>query len=122
LRVGLLLAGLYGLVAPLLVRRRTPFVPPCILAPFFAVVVGYFAFRLLFLEQPTYVQAKYSEWPEFCFAVALVLWCAELARSRTDAPRVASSRLGQEGPAVLPGRSSLAGGNGCHVRRRGSRL
>lgn len=81
-RRGLFLAGLYGAIAPLVVRRRTPFVPPRMLVPLFGVVAGYFAIRLLVLEHPTYAQAKFSEWPEFCFALALALWCANLDRGR----------------------------------------
>ena len=79
-RLGLLGAGLYGTLAPLVVPRRTPLVPPRALVPFFGVVAGYFGARLLLLEHPTYAQAKFSEWPEFCFALALALWCADLAR------------------------------------------
>jgi hypothetical protein len=90
-RLGLLVAGLYGSLAPLVVRRSTPLVPPRALVPFFGVVAGYFAFRLLFLEHPTYTQAKFSEWPEFCFALALLLWCADLTRRR-ERPLAPSSR------------------------------
>ena len=77
-RLALLSVGLYGLSAPFAVRRRTPFVPPRALVTFFAVVVGYMTYRLLLLEHPSYSEAKYSEWPETCFAVALALWCADI--------------------------------------------
>lgn len=77
-RLALLLGGLYGLCGALTIRRRTPFVPPQVLVTFFAVVVGYMAYRLLALEHPSYVEAKYSEWPETCFAVALCLWCVDI--------------------------------------------
>jgi hypothetical protein len=86
-RVVLLLAGVYGLVMPLVVRRRTPFVPPRALVGLFAVVAAYFAARLLFLPHPTYVEAKYSEWPELCLAVAAIAWCATVARG---SPRLAT--------------------------------
>ena len=81
-RLALFAGGLYGLLAPLVVRRRTPFVPPRATITFFAVVVGYLAYRLLVLEHPTYVVAKYSEWPETCFAAALAVWCADIGGSR----------------------------------------
>ena len=78
-RLALLIGGLYGMSAPLVIGRRTPLVPPRVLVTFFAVVVGYMAYRMLVLERPTYAEAKYSEWPETCFAVALGLWCADIA-------------------------------------------
>ena len=81
-RLALLLGAVYGMSAPLLIRRRTPFVPSRTLITFFAVVVAYGVYRLLFLEHPTYVQAKFSEWPETCFAVALCLWCVGMSRFR----------------------------------------
>jgi hypothetical protein len=80
--VVLLLAGVYGTVMPLVVRRPTPLVPPQALVGFFAVVAAYFAARLLGLRNPTYIEAKYSEWPELCLAGATAAWCASLARRR----------------------------------------
>ena len=80
LRLALVVVGAYGLLAALLVRRRSPLAPPRSAAAFYAVVVSYFAFRLLFLERPTYVQAKFSEWPELCFAIGAALWCLDIAR------------------------------------------
>jgi len=77
-RLVLLIGAVYGMAAPLVIRCRTPFVPPRTLITFFAVVVAYVAYRLLFLEHPTYVEAKFSEWPETCFAGALCLWCADI--------------------------------------------
>ncbi len=77
-RLAVLLGAVYGMSAPLVIRRRTPLVPPRTLISFFAVVVAYFAYRMLLLDQPTYGQAKFSEWPETCFAVALGLWCADI--------------------------------------------
>ena len=71
-RLVLLGAALYGVVAALLLRPG-PFVPPRALVPAFAVVVAYFGIRYAFLSRPTYVQAKFSEWPEFCFAAAIAL-------------------------------------------------
>jgi hypothetical protein len=81
--VGLLGIGLYGLVTPLLVPTRSPLVPPRSLLACFGVAAAYYAFRLAFLERPSYVQAKFSEWPEACLALALLLWCADVAASAT---------------------------------------
>ena len=83
---GVLLAGaLYGATLPLL-RRPGPFVPPRALVPAFAVVAVYFGIRLALLSEPTYVQAKFSEWPEFCFAAAVALTAfITLRRSRQGA-------------------------------------
>ena len=83
--LALLLAGLYGILAPLIVRRRTPLIPPRKLTAFFSVIAVYYSVRLFFLDAPSYIEAKYSEWPETCFAFALLLWCAQVggaARSR----------------------------------------
>lgn len=77
-RWALWLGGVYGLCGASAVRRRSPFVPPRALVTFFGVVVGYMSYRLLALEHPSYAEAKYSEWPETCFAVALCLWCADI--------------------------------------------
>jgi hypothetical protein len=77
-RLALLLGALYGIAASLAIRRRTPFAPPRALVTFFAVVVVYVTYRFLVLEHPSYAEAKYSEWPETCFAVALALWCADI--------------------------------------------
>ena len=68
----LLAAAFYGATVPLL-RRPGPFVPPRAFVPAFAVVAVYFGIRLAFLSEPTYAQAKFSEWPEFCFAAAVAL-------------------------------------------------
>jgi hypothetical protein len=92
-RLALLIGGLYGISAPLAIRRRTPFVPPRALIGFFAVVVGYMTYRLLVLEHPSYEEAKYSEWPETCFAVALGLWCADIgARVRPSLGHLIGTR------------------------------
>jgi len=77
-----LLVGLYGLVASLAVRRSTPLAPPRVLWGFFAVVVAYFAVRIFFLPDPTYRQAKFSEWPELCLACAAALWAIALTTGR----------------------------------------
>ena len=71
-RLVLLGAAVYGATFPLL-RRPGPFVPPRALVPAFAVVAVYFGGRLALLSHPTYAQAKFSEWPEFCFAAAVAL-------------------------------------------------
>ena len=91
-RVALLLGAMYGLLAPFVVRRRTPLVPPRWLAGYFGVVVAYMAYRLVALERPSYVEAKYSEWPEFCFAAALALWCGAIAQSSQHLRRPAGLR------------------------------
>ena len=52
--------------------------PPRALITFFAVVVSYVTYRLLMLEHPSWAEAKFSEWPEMCFAAALALWCADI--------------------------------------------
>jgi len=83
--VVLLAGALYGATLPLL-RRPGPFVPPRALVPAFAVVAVYFGIRLALLSEPTYVQAKFSEWPEFCFAAAVALTAfITLRRSRQGA-------------------------------------
>jgi hypothetical protein len=74
----LLFAGLYGVLAPLIIRRSTSLVPPRTLSAFFAVIAVYYSVRLVFLDAPGYVEAKYSEWPETCFSLALLLWCAHV--------------------------------------------
>jgi hypothetical protein len=62
----LLLVGLYGVLGPLFIRRRTPVVPPWMLTSCFAVMAIYYSVRMGFLDSPSYVEAKYSEWPETC--------------------------------------------------------
>ena len=85
-RVALLIGGVYGVVVPVLKRRPRPLVPPRLAIPLFAVVAAYFGIRLMFLDKPTYVQAKFSEWPELCFAGGIALWCILAARgARTRA-------------------------------------
>ena len=92
-RLALLIGALYGIAAPLAFRRRTPFAPPRALITFFAVVVGYVTYRLLMLEHPSWAEAKYSEWPEMCFAAALALWCADIgARVRPSFGRLLGTR------------------------------
>ena len=86
-RICLLFAGLYGLIAPLLIRRHTPFVPPSALIFFFAVVAAYYAFRLQYLGRPSYEEAKFSEWPETCFALALALWCKNIGAQESEERR-----------------------------------
>ena len=83
--VVLLAVAICGAMLPLL-RPPGPFVPPRALVPAFAVVAVYFGIRFLFLSEPTYVQAKFSEWPEFCFAAAVALTAHNtLSRSRPGA-------------------------------------
>jgi hypothetical protein len=80
-RFAFLFAGLYGIVMPF-TARRTPFAPPRALVGFFGVAAGYMGYRLLFLEHPSYTEAKYSEWPELCLAVGVCVWCLTLASRR----------------------------------------
>src|SRR5215203_2446059 len=93
-RFMLLAAATYGATLPLW-RRPGPFVPPRTLVPAFAVVVVYFGVRLALLSEPTYAQAKFSEWPEFCFAAAIAL----TAHSTLTRLSTASAEAPQENPA-----------------------
>ena len=56
--LALLVAGLCGALAPLIVRRRTPLIPPRTLIAFFAVIAVYYGARLVFLDAPSYVEAS----------------------------------------------------------------
>jgi len=67
----LVAASLYGLVAPWLVAGRRMLVPPVFLCSAFLVTFAYTVTRALFFPHPSYDLAKYSEWPEFCFAFGL---------------------------------------------------
>ena len=81
----LLAVAICGAMLPLL-RRPGPFVPPRALVPAFAVVAAYFGIRFLFWPEPSYTQAKFSEWPEFCFAAAVALTAySTLSRSSPGA-------------------------------------
>ena len=71
-RLALLVASVYATTAPF-VFRPGPFVPPRVLAPAYGIVAAYFAVRFAFIPEPSYVQAKFSEWPELCFATAVAL-------------------------------------------------
>jgi hypothetical protein len=71
-RLALLVASAYALVASFLFRPG-PFVPPRVLASAYGVAVAYFAVRFALIPEPSYVQAKFSEWPELCFAVAVAV-------------------------------------------------
>jgi hypothetical protein len=74
LNLGLALASLYGLLAPLLVRRRVLVVPPLALAGAFFAMLAYTCARAAFFPHPSHALAKFSEWPETCFAGALALF------------------------------------------------
>ena len=76
------------MLVPFLVRRRTPLAPSRTLASFFATLTVYYAVRLLVFDTPSYVQAKYSEWPETCLAAAVALWCADVGSTSWRQPRV----------------------------------
>jgi hypothetical protein len=83
LNLGLALASLYGLLAPLLVRRRVLVVPPLALASAFFAMLAYTCARAAFFPHPSHALAKFSEWPETCFAAALGLF-ALLAWRKAD--------------------------------------
>jgi hypothetical protein len=85
-RVALLVAGLYGVVASLVLHGRTPLAPPRPLIGCFGIVALYFSYRLVSLQHPTYVEAKYSEWPELCLAFAVAYWCVAVV-TRADRDR-----------------------------------
>lgn len=91
-QVALVLAGAYGAALPFVVShssRATLVVPPRVLAPAFALVAGYNAVRLALGDSATFAQAKFSEWPELCFAggLALTAWYAlEHLRDGVKAP------------------------------------
>jgi hypothetical protein len=65
------LASLYGVAAPWLVRRRLVIVPPAALGAAFFAMFAYTTGRALFFPHPDHELAKYSEWPETCFSLAL---------------------------------------------------
>ena len=98
-RLALLVASTYALAAPF-VFRPGPFVPPRVLASAFGVVTAYFTVRFVFMPEPTYVQAKFSEWPELCFAVAVALTARSVLTARRD--RAAAS-CGGEAPLPQSG-------------------
>jgi hypothetical protein len=103
MRFALLAAAAYGATLPLF-RRPGPFVPPRALVPAFAVVAVYFGVRAALLPQPTYAQAKFSEWPEFCFAAALALTAlSTLSRSAGKAlPAAGGQGTSQKGLSDEP--------------------
>ena len=86
-RLAFLVASVYA-VAASFVFRPGPFVPPRVLASAFGVVGAYFAIRFALMPEPTYVQAKFSEWPELCFAAGVAL----TARSALARPAQSSCR------------------------------
>lgn len=119
--LALLFAGLYGVLASLIVRRRTPLIPPRRLTAFFAVIAVYYSVRLVFLDAPSYVEAKYSEWPETCFSLALLFWCAQVGDA-TRPGRVAAVHALDVSYPAFPDRhdhSNRAVEDGCwSVERR----
>jgi hypothetical protein len=72
--LALALASLYGLAAPWLSRRRSLVVPPAALGSAFFVMLAYTAARAAFFPHPGHALAKYSEWPEACFAAAIAVY------------------------------------------------
>jgi hypothetical protein len=82
--LGLAVASLYGLAAPWLVRRPVLAVPPIALGGAFFATVAYISARTAFFPHPGHELAKFSEWPETCFAFALAVF-ALLAWRRVDA-------------------------------------
>jgi hypothetical protein len=65
------LASLYGLAAPCLVQRRVLVVPPIALGSAFLAMLAYTSVRAALFSHPSHELAKFSEWPETCFACAL---------------------------------------------------
>ena len=82
--LGLALASLYGLATPWLVRRPVLAVPPIALGGAFLAMLAYISARAEFFPHPGHELAKFSEWPETCFALALAVF-ALLAWRRVDA-------------------------------------
>lgn len=67
-------ASLCAVVAPWLSRRPTLLLPPVVLGPAFLAPFLYVTSRELFFPRPGYQLAKFSEWPEVCFAGALAVF------------------------------------------------
>ena len=80
------LASLYGLVAPWLVRRRVLVAPPNALNCAFLTMLAYASARSAFFPHPGHALAKFSEWPETCFAGTLAVF-ALLVWRRTRAAK-----------------------------------
>jgi hypothetical protein len=76
INLALALASLYGLASPWLVRGRSLLVPPLALGGAFFAMLAYTVARAAFFPHPGHELAKYSEWPETCFAGALALFAA----------------------------------------------
>lgn len=76
--------SLYALVAPWAARRPSLLIPPAALSSAFLAAFTYTVCRMLFFPHPGYELAKYSEWPELCFAGALAAY-ALLSWRRRDA-------------------------------------
>ena len=107
-RLVMFAAAFYGATLPLF-RRPGPFVPPRVLVPAFAVVACYFAVRFAVLHHPTYVQAKFSEWPELCFAAAVALTAHStlgLYRDPIRIPEQCPANPRSTGAAIPSGNSS----------------
>jgi hypothetical protein len=114
--VGFMLAGLYGSLVPWLALRRPLvkerlglFVPPLYLTSFFFVV---FLHRLARLALPALESdtafVKFGEWPELCFATALLQFALLTARGKLRAPSPApagAAATGRGRGAVRAGRS-----------------
>ena len=83
-RLALLVASVYAVTASFAFRPG-PFVPPRVLASAYGVVAAYFAIRFAFMPEPTFVQAKFSEWPELCFAAAVALTARSVLGARRRA-------------------------------------
>jgi len=84
LNLAVALASMYGLTAAWLVRRRVLLAPPIALGGAFLTMLAYAAARAAFFRHPGHAVAKYSEWPETCFAGALAVF-ALLVWRRTRA-------------------------------------
>lgn len=72
--IALAAISLYAVVAPWIARRPSLLIPPAALSSAFLAAFTYTVCRILFFPHPGYELAKYSEWPELCFAGALAAY------------------------------------------------
>ena len=72
--LALAVISLSALVAPWIARQPSLLIPPAALGSAFLAAFTYTVVRMLFFRHPGYELAKYSEWPELCFAGALTAY------------------------------------------------
>ena len=86
-QIGLVAAGVYGALVPFLVARSSraaSLVPPRFLVPAFSLVAVYNAGRLAVGDAASFELAKFSEWPELCFAAGVAVTLFLAARHLRD--------------------------------------